>query len=89
MEEFNIIPNGKRNFFLNSVPPCDTGILFKHDHIFIKDVDTPNGISYHRGERCRTRLKVLGERGDEGDKILKCYTFDLFTLRINIHQTIQ
>ena len=23
--------------------------------------------------------------GDEGDKILTCYTFDLFTLSINIH----
>ena len=23
-------------------------------------------------------------RGDEGDKILKCYTVDLFTLSINI-----
>ena len=24
-------------------------------------------------------------RGDEGDNISKCYTFDLFTLSINIH----
>ena len=24
-------------------------------------------------------------RGDEGDKILKCYSIDLFTLSINIH----
>ena len=24
-------------------------------------------------------------RGDEGDKMLKCYTFDLFTLSVNIH----
>ena len=24
-------------------------------------------------------------KGDEGDNILKCYTFDLFTLSINIH----
>ena len=24
-------------------------------------------------------------KGDEGDKILKCYTFDLFKLSINIH----
>ena len=24
-------------------------------------------------------------KGGEGDKILKCYTFDLFTLIINIH----
>ena len=27
----------------------------------------------------------IWERGDEGDKILKCYTFDLFKLSINIH----
>ena len=26
-----------------------------------------------------------GGKGDEGDNILKCYTFDLFTLIINIH----
>ena len=26
-------------------------------------------------------------KGGEGDKILKCYTFDLFTLSINIHIT--
>ena len=31
-----------------------------------------------------TTFGTLG-RGDEGVKILKCYTFDLFTLRINIH----
>ena len=35
---------------------------------------------------CQTRLLVLGEGGGgEGDKMLKCYTFDLFTLSINIH----
>ena len=90
MEEFNIIPNGKRNFVLKQCPPpCDTGIPLKHDYIFIKEVDTPNGISYHGGGRCQTRLFVLGERRDEGDKILKCYTFDLFTLSININSTIQ
>ena len=33
MEEFNIIPNGKRT-------PSDTGIPLKHDYIFIKEVDT-------------------------------------------------
>ena len=27
----------------------------------------------------------IWESGDEGDKILKCYTFDLITLSINIH----
>ena len=79
MEEFNIIPNGK-----NSVPPCDTGIPLKHDYVFIKEVDTPNGISYHRGNDVIRDFWYLG-KGGEGDKILKCYTFDLFTLSINIH----
>ena len=63
MEEFNIIPNGKRNFVFKTVFPRDTGIPLKHDYIFIKDVDTPNGISYHGGERCHTRLLVFGEGG--------------------------
>ena len=31
-----------------------------------------------------TTFGTWGE-GDEGDKILKCYNFDLFTLSINIH----
>ena len=87
MEEFNIVPNGKRNFFINSAPPPprDTGIHLKHDYIVIKEVDTPNGISYHRwGTMSYTTFGTWG-RGDEGDKILKCYTFDLFTLSINIH----
>ena len=48
MEEFNIIPNGKRIFF-KQCSPRDTGIPLKHDYIFIKEVDTPNGISYHGG----------------------------------------
>ena len=29
-------------------------------------------------------FRYLG-KGGEGDKILKCYTFDLFNLNINIH----
>ena len=69
MEEFNIIPNGKRNFFLKQCSPRDTSIPLKHDYIFKKEVDTQNGISYHRGGRCHTRLLVFGEGGDEGDKI--------------------
>ena len=39
------------------------------------------------GGHCHTRLLVLGYlvKGDEGDEILICYIFDLFTLSINIH----
>ena len=87
MEEFNIIPNGKRILFLKQCPPPrDTGIPVKHDYIFIKEVDTPNRISYHGGGGTMyyTTFRIWG-RGDEGDKILKCYTFDLFPLSINIH----
>ena len=63
MEEFNIIPNGKRILYLKQCPPRDTGIPLEHDYIFIKEVDAPNGISYHRGERCHTRLLIFGEGG--------------------------
>ena len=81
------MPNGKwkRFFFKSLPPPLNTGIPDKHDFIFIKGVDTTNGDLYLWGEgQCHTRLLVLGE-GDEGDKISKRYTFDLFTLSINIH----
>ena len=71
-------------FFKNSVPR-DTGIPLKHDYIFIKEVDTPNGISYQRGGGDVIHDFWYLGRGDEGDKILNCYTFDLFTLSINIH----
>ena len=47
MEEFNLIPNGKLIFFFKTVFLRDTGIPLEHDYIFIKEVDTPNGISYH------------------------------------------
>ena len=40
--------NGKV-FLKQCSPPRDTGIPLKHDYIFIKEVDTPNGISYHGG----------------------------------------
>ena len=69
MEEFNIIPNGKRILFLKQCSPRDTGITLEHDYIFIKEVDTPNGILYHRGERCHTQFLIFGEGGDDGDKI--------------------
>ena len=88
MEEFNIIPNGKRNFFLKQCSPRDTAIPLEHDYVFIKEVDTQNRISYHGGTMSYTTFGIWG-RGDEGDRILKCYSFDLFTLSINIHYTIQ
>ena len=86
MEEFNIIPNGKRKSFLKQCSPRDTAIPLEHDYIFIKKVNTPNGISYHGGggTMSYTTFDIWG-RGDEGDKVLKSYTFDLFTLSINIH----
>ena len=36
------------------------------------------------GAMSNTTFGTLG-KGDEGDKISKGYTFDLFTLSINIH----
>ena len=82
MEQFKIIPNGKRIVFLKQCSPRDTGIPLKHDYIFIKEVDTPNGISYQGGDDVIHDFCYLGKGGGEGDKILKCYTFDLFTLSI-------
>ena len=51
-------------------------------YIFIKEVDTTNGDLYHGGTMSYTTFGTWG-RGNEGDKILKCYTFDLFAIRIN------
>ena len=60
-------------------------LTFVSVYIFKAEVDTPNGISYHgAGDDVIHDFWYLG-KGDEGDKILKCYTFDLFTLSINIH----
>ena len=66
------------------IVPLDTAIPDKHDFIFIKEVDTANGVLYCRGEQCHTRHLVIGV-GDEKDTKLKCFTFDIFTLSINIH----
>ena len=75
--------------FLKSLSlPLDTGIPGKHDFIFIKKVDATNGVLYLKGGGGGGNglhdFWYLG-KGDEGNKILKCYTFDLFTLSINIH----
>ena len=85
MEEFNIIPNRKQNFFQKTVfPTHDTGIPFKHDYIFIKKVDTPNGISYHGGNDVIHDFWYLGKGGWRWQDI-KMLFFYLFALRINIH----
>ena len=70
--------------FLKSLFPLDTGISDQHDFIFIKEVDKTNGDLYlEGGSNVIHDFWYLG-KGDEGDKILKCYTFDLFTLSIDI-----
>ena len=62
--------------FLNHCSPLDTGIPDKHDFIFIKEVDTTNGILYLGANNVIHDFWYLGKGGGEGDKILKCYTFD-------------
>ena len=86
MEEFNIIPNGKRIFFKQCPPPRDTAIPLEHDYIFITEMLThlTGSRITGGGEMSYTTFGIWG-REDEGDKILKSYTFDLFTLSINIH----
>ena len=82
---FTIILYGKWNSFLNQPPPLDTGIADYRDFIFIKEVHTTNGDLYlGGGGNVIHDFWYLG-RGNEGDKILTCYTFDLFTLSVNIH----
>ena len=74
-------------FFKSSPsPPLDTGIPDKNDFIFIKEIDTTNGVLFlgEGGAMSYTTFVNWG-KGNEGDKILKCYTFDLFTLSIDIH----
>ena len=57
----------ENGFFLKSLlppPPLDTGIPDQHDFIFIKEVDTTNGVLYFGGGgQCHTRLLILGEGG--------------------------
>ena len=63
-KKLTLYPTENGIFFLKQCPPPrDTSIPLKHDYIFIKEVDTPNGISYHRGEPYHTRLLVFGEGG--------------------------
>ena len=70
---------------INHCSPLDTGIPDKHDFIFIKDVDTTNGVLYLGGGGAMSNT-TFGTWG-RGMKVtmLKCYTFDLFTLSINIY----
>ena len=80
--------NGKVFKITASPPGLDTGIPDQNDFICIKEVDTTNGpvVMYLGGGGGNVihEFWYLG-KGDEGDKILKCYTFDVFMLIINIH----
>ena len=59
-----LYPTENGILFLNSAPPPrDTGIPLKHDYIFIKEVDTPNGISYHGGNDVIHDFWYLGKGG--------------------------
>ena len=44
-----LYPTENGIFFFKQCSPRDTAIPLEHDYIFIKEVNTPNGISYHRG----------------------------------------
>ena len=52
---------------------------------FIKEVDTVNGVLYRGGGAMPYTTFGTWRKGDEGDMILKYYTFDLFMLSIDIH----
>ena len=56
-------------------------------HIFINEFDTTNGVLYFGGNNVKHDFLLLG-KGDEYDTNYY-FTFDLFTLRINIHKTMQ
>ena len=67
------------NSFKTLPPPLDTGIPDKHCFIFIKEVDTTNGVLYLEGG-------VINDfwyfrKRDEGDTF---FYFELFTLNIYI-----
>ena len=71
---FNIIPNGKWNFVFKQCPPPPPPVVqvfpLKHDYIFIKEVDTPNGISYHGGTMSYTTFDTWG-RGGGGVRVTR------------------
>ena len=54
----------EKKFFLNHCPPplLDTGIPDKHDliHVFIKEVDTTNGVLYLGGIMSFTTFGTWG-----------------------------
>ena len=51
----------------------------------IKEVDTTNGVLYLRGNNVIHDFWYFRKGGDKGETILKSFTFDFFTLRINIY----
>ena len=73
---------------LKLLPPLlDTGIPDEHDFIFLKEFETTNGVLYFGGRWEAMSYTTFGTwgLGDADDKILKCYSFDLLTLSININ----
>ena len=80
----------KRTFYAWCTICCvDTGTCIPdyYDFKLKKEVDTTNE-DLHLGGGGDNAIRdffCTWGRGDEGNKILKCYTFDLFTLGINIH----
>ena len=75
---------------MKSPPPLDKVIPDYHDFIFIKEVDTRNGVLYLGGGGGGNVIHNFWYlvKGDEGDTKLLLFTFDLFTLNITIHYTV-
>ena len=71
--------------FLKS-QPLDTAIPHSHVFIFIKEVDTTNWVLYLGGGGGNVihELWYLG-KGGGSDTQSKCFTFELFTLSVNIY----